>query len=119
MSNEELKPCLHCSGSDIKLHRFTVSYAMMCNGCCAMGPSEDTYAEAIAAWNKRYVCPDKNDNAVYAGDEVKHEFSEEQHFEGVVVWHKVGYCIKRPHLGLWRFEPSQIELIESEEPNGS
>ncbi len=33
--------------------------------------SYPTKAEAIAAWNRRYVCNDKNGKPVYAGDEVK------------------------------------------------
>lgn len=63
----ELAACLHCGCCEAEAYRVPNSISMECNGCHAMGPPAETLAEAIAAWNKRYVRDDKNGEAVYAG----------------------------------------------------
>lgn len=67
MSQEELKPCLHCGCTEAEAYRIPCQIAMECNNCHAMGPSKPTKAEAIAAWNRRFVCHDKNKEPVKLG----------------------------------------------------
>ncbi len=73
----------------------------------------------VEEWNRRYVGPDKNGKKVYAGDEVRVLYGESRDLEGRVVWNK-------KHLRwtvvcggkIVSFWQDQIELIESEAPNG-
>ncbi len=72
MTNKKLK-CPYC-GSDLVVPA-TIGFgshpwAAKCERCLAEGPTCRTKAEAIAAWNRRYVCDDKNGKPVYGGDEV-------------------------------------------------
>ena len=75
---EKLKPCLHCNGKATEKQtnksRFTDAklYRIVCADCGIGTGWKNSLAEAIAAWNRRYVCPDKNGKPVYAGDEVKY-----------------------------------------------
>ena len=106
-----------------KLKGLTV-FRVVCPHCEAWGPPsmpsniKDSRTEAITAWNRRYVCDDKNGKAVYAGDRVK-VYATGGVSQGVVEWDKEyaqyvinygpDYCaIVRGH----------IELIESEAGNG-
>ena len=41
-------------------------FSVKCARCLMEGPPERTREQAIAAWNRRYVCDDKNGKAVYA-----------------------------------------------------
>ncbi len=66
-----------------------------------------TEAEAIAAWNRRFVCPDKNGNKVYAGDKGKTADCKGK------VDRLGGICIESEDGHLHHVWPSEIELIES------
>lgn len=78
MSNEqksELAACLHCNGAAMEDFTFVgrreeTKHYIFCQGCGAQTGLYKTKAEAITAWNRRYVCPDKHGKAVYAGDGV-------------------------------------------------
>lgn len=50
---EALKPCPFCGCNCIRVH-FLGVVAVYCDGCGARTGSQDTQAEAIAAWNKRW-----------------------------------------------------------------
>ena len=126
MSESKLTACPYCGSDDCYVFPDISWFSVRCRGCGAEGPIKDTLAEAIAAWNRRYVCPDKNGDPVYAGDEVKCHVRREnrndddpEYDRGVVVFDKRGL--------LWRlktgvFQKSimanydEIELIK-EPPN--
>jgi len=73
MSETKLKPCAHCNGEatiSTGWKGASKRYFVECFDCAASTDMVETEAEAIAAWNRRYLCPDKHGKPVYAGDEV-------------------------------------------------
>jgi hypothetical protein len=115
MSNEDLKPC-PCCGQWPRT-RLTqqnqTEFRCKTEGC----PLSLGWC-SVAAWNRRYVCPDKNGEAVFAGDGVRVLYGESRDLKGHVVWNK-------KHLRwtvvcggkIVSFWQDQIELIESEGNN--
>lgn len=81
-----------------------------------------TKAEAIAAWNKRYVCPDKNGNPVFAGDWCNYFSDADPPVRVRFVWIEpaVRYLVE-DEQGLTYPPPpiKTIELIEQEADNGT
>ncbi len=84
MSKEELKPenarCPYC-GHEVYAGEYLYAKDKMIVRCgstgekCRLFPSsgpvtKEEFPAVLAAWNKRFVCPDMNGKAVYAGDEV-------------------------------------------------
>lgn len=63
MSNE-LKPCPFCGGEAGIVHKSGSTLYVLCPVCYASQGYEETKAKAITAWNRRYVCPDKNGKAL-------------------------------------------------------
>lgn len=60
MSKQESKPCiagtcLHCGSENSTIISKLTGHRVECNQCRSMGPERPTEAEAIAAWNRRYV----------------------------------------------------------------
>ena len=89
---------------------------------CTVRPrcAAETESEAWARWNKRYVCPDKNGEPVYAGNEVNME-----EFDSPVCRCKVSFttkrgvlfeCLERDECWNWG-DVGEIELIK-EPDNG-
>ncbi len=78
----ELLPCPYC-GSKAEVYSFygansdKILYTPRCiDVACLAHRFSQTYAskkEAIAAWNRRFVCLDKNRGKVFAGDRVRLE----------------------------------------------
>lgn len=69
--SDKLLPCLHCGHKKYRSYKnMEWKWVCKCDKCGAIGPPAETKAEAIGAWNRRYVCPDKNGKPVYAGDKV-------------------------------------------------
>lgn len=62
--NTELEPCPFCGDQDAEVAESSVptiaggkKQAVYCTGCFCEGPTADTHAEAIAAWNRRAAQP--------------------------------------------------------------
>ena len=109
MSN---KLCPFCGSDDCHVFPDISWFSVRCRGCDGEGPVKDTHEEAIAAWNRRYICPDKNGKKVYAGDEVKTAFRGMISLEPVMTIMFGGRPNRRMCFS------SDIELIEeSEAPN--
>lgn len=71
-----------------------------------------TEAEAIAAWNHRFVCLDKNGNKVYAGDKVRAQTISGWQ-EGKTEYSKQYWCYGiRDKCGLLHKTFSDIELVK-------
>ncbi len=62
--------CLHCGSENSTFYPIGRMWKVGCIDCQASGGLRATKAQATAAWNRRYVCPDKNGKPVYAGNEV-------------------------------------------------
>lgn len=91
MTNTDLKPnpCLHCGSeaTHAPRERFRGKVNVNVAWCESKGCPIRGLQMEIAAWNKRYVCLDKNKKPVYAGDEaciMKKGFLG--HAFGEVVW---------------------------------
>ena len=77
--SEELLPCPFCGNDNVSVSRYVREKKPWHVGCpqgkCFLHGFQvvgyATREEAIAAWNKRFVCPDKNGDKVFAGDKVK------------------------------------------------
>ena len=73
MSNE-LLPCPFCGGEG-RLNHTAIGTQffpqIVCMKCFLKCEPCQSAAEAIAAWNKRFVCLDKNGDKVFAGDRVR------------------------------------------------
>ena len=109
-----LGKCPHCGHEywDIESSRLEpITFYGICENCHATGPDKPNQKEAIAAWNRRYVCDDKDGKKVFAGDTVMHEESEYS-----VYWDTIdcSYSLKDAVTG-WKFSlnPLLITLIES------
>ncbi len=111
--SEELKNCPFCVPDLVTtaLGMSPYPFAVRCEKCSTEGPEKETKAEAIAAWNRRFVCPDKNGKAVYAGDRAKAADCEGKvdRLGGIVIESEDGH--------LHHVWPHEIELIESEADN--
>jgi len=113
--NNELLPCPFC-GEPIAVTYYhprwdTTKWRWRCSGCKIQ---RDWYASkdaAILAANRRFVCPDKNENKVYAGDEVKYSHGNTGIVEIALVIRLLGEGGK--DIGLERrLIYSEIELIK-------
>ncbi len=115
--NPVLAACPFCGGEAEVVEDFydCPRYWVRCKTCAgtAYGPDEnDDKHKAIIAWNRRYVCLDKNGKKVYAGDEVKTAFRGMISLEPVMTIMFGGRPNRRMCFS------SDIELIEeSEAPN--
>ena len=112
----ELLPCPYCGSTESIPAKHATQHAVMCLMCKAMGPNMPSKEKAIAAWNRRFVCPDKNGKKVFAGDSVRLKTSH-YYYKGIVTW-RVAYA-DWIVLGLddsvgWGIRPDIIELIESD-----
>ena len=72
--NNELLPCPFC-GSEAKTEMAYYDYERFwveCVTCKASNyaPNYEEQAESITAWNRRFVCLDKNGDKVFAGDKL-------------------------------------------------
>lgn len=72
---ENLKPCPFCGGEaetdfGFEDHDTKTYFYVVCLKCGAEAIGCKTKAEAIAAWNRRFVRLDRNGKKVYAGDKV-------------------------------------------------
>ena len=66
----ELLSCPFC-GSEAKNEIDMPWRFVQCCECMTTGPETYNAEEAIAAWNRRFVCLDRNGKKVFAGDKVK------------------------------------------------
>lgn len=109
MSDKELKPCPFCGTELCEIARSLTEYpyAVRCGWCHTEGPERPTKAEAIAAWNKRFVCLDEKGEPVCAGDEVRNVFGQ----QGIVVMHELSWVLKVGDR-YWGISPDEIELIK-------
>ena len=76
-----------------------------------------TEAEALAAWNRRFVCYDKNGKPVYAGDEFNFLSDCDPPIKLHFAWSvpQLRYMYENERGDTWRPNRSdKIELIESE-----
>lgn len=120
MAENELKMCLFCGCKYSSVISNSTKYHVDCNRCHATGEEKWTEAEAIAAWNRRFVCPDKNGKAVFAGDEVKcvplYHLRKVLPDKGVVTWCELTFgwtvAVGKRKYALRNF--TSIELIGSE-----
>ena len=111
MSEELL--CQHC-GHKGDIFQAGEYYAIRCSSEeCPMGEVctklERTEAEAIAAWNRRYVCLDTHGKKVFAGDRVKCRGAI-----GEIVRFGCEYCILRDDK-YYEIPPNKIELMEADD----
>ncbi len=123
--SEELINCAHCNGEATVEDGRWHTWVIVCDDCGATSDSFATKAEAIAAWNKRFVRNDKNGKPVFAGDEVRCvplDFVKITHPDkGTVVWCELIYgwtiAVGKRKYALKDF--AEIELVEeSEAPDG-
>lgn len=129
MSNT-LLPCPCCNGKaetsaggfgPVNAEEVLSLFFVQCTDC-GLIVSADTLEEAIRLWNCRFVCPDKNDKKVYAGDKVKFRVWDEAppgRFKLCrVVKQKAPYhgygLVGDTDFWTGTFTPEQIELIESD-----
>ncbi len=127
----ELAACPYCGEKDYvsmawdSRRTSSLQHYGECHACKTQGPAAKNRAEAIAAWNKHFVCPDKRGDSVYAGDEVKFrvwDAAPTKHFRKCqVVAHRAehgrhGYGLVGQN-GFWTdvFRSDQIELIKEGE----
>ncbi len=114
MSNE-LLPCPFCGGEGrimtaLDHHAKAMRFCTTCTSCRAdMYHWVNTEAEAIAAWNRRYVCLDKNGDKVFAGDQVKCCGAE-----GSIVRFGCGHVLERDGT-IYQILSGEIELIKEPE----
>jgi hypothetical protein len=135
----ELKRCLHCGNEELTVNigetpkangppRYDFTFVPRANVICqACGTSttifegKNAVAEAIAAWNRRYVCPDKHGKAVFEGNKVKYEIAYKEFLVCRVVEQKQPYhgygLVGAGEDDYWTdtFMSRQIELIEGED----
>ncbi len=106
----ELKKCPFCGGEAKNEIDMPWRFVQCCQ-CGTTGPEFYSAAEAESAWNKRYVCDDKNGKALFVGDPVKH-----CHGTGTLVADMVGGIGIKVHenltIALTPLESCHIELIE-------
>ncbi len=125
----DLLPCPYC-GSEAEIHSFygsnsdKVLYIPRCTSDTCIGhhhhKSYTSKAEAIAAWNRRFVGLDKNEDKVYAGDKVKYQPEDWKQLSliGHIVKQELpyhGYHIVREddnRVVINAFLPEDIELIK-------
>jgi len=71
---EKLKNCPFCGSDDVvsiydrSLNPKHRVFQCVCDNCHVNGELYRTEAEAAAAWNRRFVCKDKNGESVYEGN---------------------------------------------------
>lgn len=99
-----------CVGCEHSIENPHPAIQCLCCGGVMMGTSEQ--------WNRRYVCPDKNGKAVFAGNDVRLQLRGEEFIVCRVVEQKQpfhGYGLVSDN-DYWTdtFHSSAIELIESE-----
>ena len=70
MSKEPI-PCGNCGETTIPFRTDAELVQFVCGCCGASGPWLHSQKECTAAWNRRFVCLDKNGDKVFAGDEVR------------------------------------------------
>lgn len=97
-------------------------FRVYCNNSrCFIGPSRETEAEAIAAWNRRYVCPDKNGKPVYAGEWFNFLSDRDPPVKLRFVWVQktLRYMIENEEGSLYFPAPKdKIELIQEQDHEG-
>lgn len=115
----ELVACPFCGGEAAYKYLpnlgVKISHAIGCTGC-SVKVFAQTEAEAIVAWNRRYVCDDKNGEAVYAGDEVGIHWPGEEKSKAIVTFDlRWGYLFE-DEPDAWTYdEVGEIELIQGSE----
>ncbi|MFP3799474.1 Lar family restriction alleviation protein [Paraburkholderia sp. SIMBA_027] len=55
--DNQLKPCPFCGSDDTYTDSALGKQQVLCNGCEAAGPTEETDDEAIASWNRLAALP--------------------------------------------------------------
>ena len=108
-----MSPCPFC-GSEAELFMAGDYYVIRCGGNdhCPMGCvatcAESVEAEAIAVWNKRFVCLDKNGDSVFAGDSIRgwirpqcRDIEDPDHDDGVMSWDARGL--------IWRLKTGSFQ----------
>jgi len=86
---EKLLPCPTCGHEPEYAMFLPTRHAVYChNPKCPVWHRTKyhfTKAEAIAAWNHRFVCHDKNGEEVYAGDMIRTAFRGTVHLAPVMI----------------------------------
>ena len=86
-------------------------YWVQCKECRQRGAIVATEAKAWAAWNRHFICLDKNGKKVYSGDS-----AETASYKGIV--RRLGGIVIESEDGhLYHVWPHEIELIK--EPDNS
>lgn len=112
-------PCPFCGGkAEIASERDL--WQVRCTGGpkCATWPitnwRQDS-SEVVAAWNRRYVCDDKNRDKVFAGDKVRLKTCT-GYYKGIVTWrgdHVDWIILGEGDSFGWGIRSDKIELIRS------
>ncbi len=126
MSNE-LLPCPCCNGKTIickPLHQITGWVIRCTKACClemGLSTGQDSHEDLeklIAAWNRRFVCLDRNQEKVFAGDEVWLEFSPDKPraTKATVSADMIhGVCFARNSSDVWDWDHvGRIELVKED-----
>ena len=123
--SEEPKNCPFCGGKARYTHYINAingGHVIHCDNfsMCLLLPKcgEDTEAEAIAAWNRRFVCPDKHGKPVYAGDKFNFLSNCDPPIKLHFAWSvpQLRYMYENERGDTWRPNSSdKIELIEESE----
>ena len=95
--SEKLLPCCHCGTEKEGTEPIIIggAYRVVCQECQSSTGLYNTPEEAVAAWNKRFVCLDSNGKKVFAGDQVKAGREEYGYTTGEIVFddEELAWCI--------------------------
>lgn len=116
----DLAICPFCGGEAEVVEDFydCPRYWVRCKTCAgtAYGPDEnDDKDKAIIAWNRRFVCFDKNGDKVYAGDDFNFILHGQPPIKLHFVWDasRLGYMYENEQGEKWAPRSSDnIELVK-------
>lgn len=119
--SDKLLPCPFCGGkASVSIGHNGEHEQLMyveCVSCAGMADMYRYRAEAIAAWNRRYVCPDKNGKPVFSNSTFRYAGgSPMRMLWRALAWHMFGEgknkgAARRIH----GYMLNNIELIEESE----
>lgn len=105
----ELLPCPYCGEEPVIRGEGVV----MCNNTKELCQNRASVF-TLAAWNRRFVCPDKNGDKVFAGDTVWVGTGVAL-YKGIVTWrddHADWVVLRKGRSVGWGIRSDEIELVK-------
>ena len=119
--SEKLLPCCHCGTEKEGTEPIIIggAYQVVCQECQSSTGLHNTPEEAIAAWNRHFVCLDSNGKKVFKGDRVVCSIGDRVYpvHDTVIISENTPYLRTRAvTLHEWWIKiGGEITLIESED----